>query len=123
MTKELLTIEFRYCDIPKSEDFSGYTNKTITIGIYDTLEEAIQEGNKILTVLSKKFEVRSNDKFKLKYLFGFPKRLVTNTSYPTNGIRYFANITKLKFDDLGDTIEEVFKASERYKEYKRSEQD
>ena len=121
MTKELLTIEFRYNDKPKNVDCSEYKSKTITIGVYDTLEEAITEGNKALDVLSETFEVRADDKFKLHYLFGSPKRLVTNCCYSTSGIQYFARITKLKFDDLSETINETFKAVKRYKEYKLEE--
>jgi hypothetical protein len=123
-SKELLTIEFRYHDKPRSEHYSGYANKTITVGIFDTLEEAIDEGNKALDILSKSFEVREDDKFKLKhlYLFGCPKRLVTNTCYPTKGIQYFAQITELKFDDLNETVNETFKALERYKEHKYLEE-
>lgn len=123
MNKELLAIEFRYYDVPKNKDFSGHESKTITIGIYDTLEEAIMQGNKTLDILSKKFEVRPDDKFKLRHLFGIPQRLVTNTCYTTKGIAYFAKITTLKFDDLGDTIEEVFKATERYRKHKSDDTD
>lgn len=118
MTKELLTIEFRYHDRPISDAFSGHTDKTITIGIYDTLEEAIAEGNKCIDILSKHFQVRSDDKFAMKFLFGQPCRLVTNCCYPTKGIEYFAKITQLKFDDLAETINETFEAFERYKNYK-----
>jgi len=120
MNKELLTIEFRYYDIPINEDFSGYTTKTITIGIYDTLDEAIKEGNKALEILSKKFEVRSNDKFQKNFLFGSPKRLVTNVSYKDK-IKFFAQITKMNFDDLNETIDETFKALERFNKYKTRE--
>lgn len=123
MTKELLTIEFRYMDKPKSEDFSGATNKTITIGIYDTLEEAVDMGNSALNVLSKSFEVRPNDKFKVKGLFGLPERLVTNTCYPTKGVQYFAKITKLNFELINATVVEAFKARERYEEFLRNESD
>lgn len=107
MQKELLTVEFRYND--KLEN--RFTTKTITIGCYDSLEQAIDKGNEVLSsIISKKFEVRSNDKFKLKDTFGIPMRLVTNCCYPTNanGIQYFAKITQLKYDSLNDTINEVF---------------
>lgn len=120
MTKELVTIEFRYHDKPKDDWDSVYKTKKITIGIFDTLEEAINEGNKVLNILSKTFEVRADDKFMLKFLFGSPNRLVTNTCYPTNGIQYFAKITQLKFDDLNETVIETFKAFDRYKEHKSS---
>lgn len=122
-TKELLTIEFRYNDKPIDRDDYEYKCKTITIGVFDTLEEAINEGNKKLNDLSKSFEVRADDKFKLHHLFGNPKRLVTNTCYTTNGIQYFAKITPLKFDDLADIVNETFKASDRYKAFKDLEQD
>ncbi len=121
MTKELLRIEFRYYDKPKGDWDSVHQTKKITIGIYDTLEEAIIEGNKQLDILSKNFEVRSDDKFKLKHLFGTPQRLVTNCCYRDN-IQFFAKITQLKFDDLNDTITETFDALKRYKEYKVSQE-
>lgn len=116
--KELLTIEFRYLDRPKGECDSEHSNKTITIGVFDTLEEAIKEGNEALKVLSAHFGIRADDCFKVHGLFGNPDRLVTNCCYPTKGISYFANITPLKFDDLSDTIKETFNAYERYKSYK-----
>lgn len=115
MQKELLTVEFRYQDQPEDVTNSVCRKKTITIGIFDTLEEAIEKGNKSLEILSKHFQVRPNDKFQLHYLFGYPCRLVTNCCYPTNGIQYFAKITPLRFDDLSNTIKETFDAFERYK--------
>lgn len=123
MTKELLTIEFRYHDKPKSEHFDGSESKTITIGIFDTLEEAIAEGNKCIDVLSKYFEVRSDDRFAMVSLFGLPRRLVTNCCYRTKGISYFAKIEKLKFDDLNETINMTFEAFERFKKYKKNLED
>lgn len=117
MTKELLTVEFRYHDKPKSEHDSEWKSKTITIGIYDTLEEAIDVGNHILGILSESFEVRSDDKFQKVFLFGTPKRLVTNCCYSTRGIQYFAKIDQLKFDHLKETVAGTFEAADRYKEY------
>lgn len=115
MKKELLTIEFRYHDKPNGDHDGGHRTKTITIGIFDTLEEAIETGNKALLVLAERFQVRADDRFKLKYLFGNPRRLVTNCCYPTNGIQYFAKIEKLDFADLGSTINETFEAFKRFK--------
>ena len=74
MNKQLLAVEFRYQDKP---DDIGSTchEKTITIGIYDTIKEAVEEGNKVIKIISKYFEVRSDDKFEVHGLFGFPHRL------------------------------------------------
>jgi len=120
MQKEILTVEFRYQDVPKDEYLVDYVTKRITIGIYDTLEEAVSVGNQVIQILAEKFKVRpEDDNFKLVFLFGNPKRLVSNCFYPTRGIQFFANITPLKFDNLSDTIEEAFKAADRYEKYKK----
>lgn len=118
MTKELLTIEFRYNDHVIGKDDYDYRSKKITIGVYDTIEEAVTEGNKKLEVLAEKFEIR--DKFKVRGLFGSPDRLITNYCSRKNGIQLFAKITKLNFDDLGETMDEAFKAVDRYKKFKKS---
>lgn len=123
MDKHLLTVEFRYCDAPEGEYGTEYKNKTITIGIADTLEEAVLEGNKVLNILAEHFEVRPEDKFSTKGFFGKPKRLATNTCYPTKGVQYFAKIETLKFDSLNETIGETFKASDRYRKFRNSEQE
>lgn len=115
-----MTIEFRYHDEPNDIN-SVYREKKIAVGIFYTLEEAINEGNRVLEILSKRFEVRPDDKFSKNLLFGTPCRLVTNCCYPTKGISYFAKIVPLKFDDLSDTIGEVFEATERYMAYKEME--
>lgn len=114
MKKELLTVEFRYNDKPKDCAECRYVRKTVTIGIFDSLEEAVKAGNDTLRELSKAFEVRSNDVFKIQGLFGFPDRLVTNTCYPTKGVQYFACIKSLDFCDLPATIVEAFNSSDRY---------
>jgi hypothetical protein len=121
MQKELLTIEFRYRDKPRGEWDSEHKTKTITIGVYDTLEEAVDAGNKTLQLLAKAFQVRADDRFKVKGLFGAPDRLVTNTCYPTKGIQYFAKIEKLVFEDLSAAIDDTFEAFKRYQAYKASQ--
>lgn len=120
MKKELLTIEFRYLDAPDGVWDCENKNKKITIGIFDTLDEAIQVGNKALQELSKQFEVRSDDKFSLNgNCVGGPQKLVTNCCYPTNHVEYFAQITTLDFADLLTTIQMTFEAVERYKQYRK----
>lgn len=43
MRKKLLTIKFRYHDEP-NDIGSVYREKKITVGIFDTLEEAVKRG-------------------------------------------------------------------------------
>ena len=128
MTKELLTIEFRYHDKPKNEAFSGHETKRITIGIYDTLDEAIVEGNKALEVFEKHFKLNTawnkKDRFsKNGGPFGYPNRLITPLAYLQTPFDFYTKITQLTYADVDETISEVLKALERYKEYKKSQQD
>lgn len=122
MIKELVTIEFRYYDSPECDGLSGYTERNITIGIFDNIDEAIIAGNLAIDELAINFEVRSDDKFMNNYLFGNPKRLVSNCCYPTNGIQYFAKITPLIFKDVKEMVDEAFLAYYRYKEYKEKQE-
>lgn len=121
--KRLVTIELRYEDRPVNEDVGGYTTRTITIGIYDTLDEAIEQGNKAIELLSKYFEVRSDDYFVKNALFGMPRTLVSNCCYRTQQIAYFAKITPLHFDDLEAAVKEAFASRERYKKYQQENQE
>lgn len=124
MTKELLTVEFRYCDAPQGAHDCEHKHKTITIGVYDTLEEAVKKGNEVVQELSQYFEVRRDDKFSLNGgIFGSSKRLVSNCCYPTNGVSYYAKITPLKFADMPTIIQKAFEAEARYKQYLKEQEE
>lgn len=115
-TKELLTVEFRYHDIPKTEFDDGYRERTITIGIYDTLEEAIENGNKTLSELSKHFKF--TDSFGLHNgCFANPNRLVTDF-YSNKGVQVFVKIEQLKFEDITDVAHDVLNSQKRYNSLK-----
>lgn len=133
MTKELVTIEFRYRDKPKGDWDSEHKDKTITVGVYDTLEEAIVEGNKVLEILEKNFKLHvfPNNKGEAKRerfsknggCFGYPHRLVTNMAYLQTPFAFFAKIEKLTYGDIEQTIAEVAEAKKRYIEYQNSQRE
>lgn len=126
MTKELVTIEFRYLDKPRSEHFSGNETKTITIGVFDTLDEAIIEGNKALEVFEKHFKLNAAWNTKKRFsknggCFGSAERLISDLAYLQAPFTFFAKITQLKYNDVEETILEVLEAGKRYKKYKQNE--
>jgi hypothetical protein len=128
MTKELLTIEFRYTDVPKGEHDSEHKSKTITIGVFDTLEEAIVEGNKAMEVFEDYFKLNPHYNTKERFsknggCFGYPKRLITALGYLHTPFEFYTKIEELKYDDVDKTIIEVLKSVDRYKEYKRKNED
>lgn len=86
MQKELLEIEFRYNDRPIGSRPATSCSKTIAIGIFDTLEEAVKAGNETLKVLSEHFQVRADDRFKVRGLFGTPEDLLQIVAIQLKGL-------------------------------------
>ena len=115
MTKELLTIEFRYHEVPKSEYSCEYVSKTITIGVYDTLEEAIKEGNKVLNQLSSKFNFGRETFGTHNGVFGSATRLVCDFHAKPE---VFCEITQLKYDDISKVMNEVFDSEDNYRKWR-----
>jgi hypothetical protein len=126
MNKELLTIEFRYNDIPKGDYDSEHKSKTITIGVYDTLDEAIIAGNKCLELFEEYFKLNPHWNRKRRFgknngCFGHPNKLVTALGYLQTPFEFYAKIETLKYEDLQLTTLKVLEAGKRYKEYKLKE--
>lgn len=124
MEKYLVQIEFRYKAMPKytspyaSNGYSNY-NRKITIGIFDSMDEAIKQGNESLRVLKTKFSF--NDYFfKNGGVFGTAKTLVCNFEN-RNKPQFFAEIKTLHFDDLISVMEDVFNENEKWLQNKEKE--
>jgi hypothetical protein len=128
MTKELVTIEFRYADAPKGDWDSTHNSKTVTIGVFDTFEEACIEGNKYLERLESKFPLHvfpdgrnaAKDRFsKNGGCFGGKKNLITDLAYLKTPFVFYAKITTLKYADFDETMNELTEARKRYIAYKK----
>ena len=127
MEKYLVKIEFRYSDAPETEDGSTSKNKTVTIGVYDTFEDACQNGNNLLEVLEGKFELHqfpdgrkaSKERFsKNGGCFGSKETLVTNLAYLKTPFEFYATIETLKYNPIDEVIENITIASKRYRKHK-----
>lgn len=123
MEKYLLTFEFRYSDAPKHDDDYTNRNKTITIGVYDDFENACKEGNKNLEILEDNFKLNPNYNRKERFsknggCFGSKKNLITNLAYLKTPFEFYAKITTLRYDSIGDTIDIVIDSVKRYRNFK-----
>lgn len=121
MKKEVVEIEFRYHGEPQWSHDTGYREDTVLIGVFDTIEEAVEKGNEAVKLLSKHFEVRDTDRFEVHGPVGVPLRLVSNCCYPTNGASYFARISPVEVGELSDIVEKIFESAKRYKVWKEKE--
>lgn len=127
MEKYLLTIEFRYSDSPDGES-EKYMMKKVTLGVFDTRDEANTEGNKALEIFEKHFKLNPNYNSKERFsnrggCFGTPKDLICNGAYVLTPFEFYAKITKLKYDDVEQTILSALEATKRYREYCLSNKD
>ena len=115
---EKLEVELRYMDARTDLSDDLYKAKIGFVGLYEKLEDAIEAGNKILSILSDRgFEIRDCDKFKLHGLFGYPDRFVSNCCYKDK-IAYYAKITNIGSNRIEDAISNALEGLERYKQYK-----
>ena len=121
MKKYIVTIEFRYGVIPKSEYHTDSNSRTITLGIYDNLRDAIDDGNTALNKLKKYFCFR--EKFSETGFLGIPKTLVVDLSRKKTGVSVFCQITTLDLDNLETAMEEVVKIDQEYRQWKSSKED
>lgn len=130
MERYLLTIEFRYKEIPKSDIYSKHNSKTITIGVFDNFDTACTEGNKLMINLESKFPIHvfpngrgtaKRERFsKNGGAFGSKKHLITNGGYLKTPFEFYAKIETLKMDNIEETIKGVVDSITKYREHKTS---
>jgi len=123
MEKYLVTIEFRYSDAPIADWDSTSKSKTITIGVYDSFEDACLNGNLLLEKLEGKFDIHTfpngskarKERFsKNGGCFGGKYTLVSNSA----PFAFYAKIETLKYASVDETIDDVINARKRYIKYK-----
>lgn len=116
MEKYLVTMEFRYTIKAKTEEENGkYKTQTITIGVYETLDDAIKGGNTQLEVFEKYFKLNPNWNRKERFsknggCFGSANTLVSPLTWLYNcPFDFYAKITTLNFSDTEETIIGILK--------------
>ena len=127
MEKFLLTLELRYDDAPESEEERArYVNRLITIGVYETREEANESGNCILeSIMEKKFSLNRHHNGKERFssrggCFGTPKYLITELGYLNTPFSFFFKVEKLNFFAVEEEIDKAVAASERFRNYMKN---
>lgn len=126
MEKFLLTIRFQYDDEPDSID-STCREKTITLGVFDTRDEANIEGNKALEIFEKHFSLNPYWKGRIERFsnkggcFGYPSDLVSQSYLNKVPFTFYAEIEKLIYKDVEETILEVLDARKRFVKFKKNE--
>ena len=120
MIKYLVTIEYRYNDIPNSFNCT-YRNKIDTIIVSDSLDIAIEKSNNVLIELEKNFELNEHYNIKQRLGVGYMKRSISNLGYINTPFTFFLSITELKYNCIKESLKNVTESVERYKKYKESE--
>ena len=112
--KFLVSIEFRFGRIPETKYECDETSRRITVGIYDTMDKALEQGNKALDLIKEKLGVEPNfcDKLRENY-YSYP--LVVFYRHMGSPFDLYVSVKTLKFDDIGSVVDDVIKACEEFR--------
>lgn len=133
MEKYLVTIAFNYSDAPKYEGDYNFKQEKITIGIYDTFNEACTNGNNLLEFLESKFELHQfpdgskASKIKNRFsknggCFGGKHDLITNLAYLKTPFNFSAKIVTLKYKPIDEVVNNIIESVKRYRDYELENQ-
>lgn len=126
MIKYLVQIKFRYTDIVGGDE--RYREDVVTVGVYDTADEAYTKGNEALEVFEQNFPLNPNYMRKDRFsatggCFGYPEHLISNLAYLTTPFSFYASVEPLKIEPVQEKIDAVMAAVKRYKDYQAQESD
>jgi hypothetical protein len=103
--KYQVDIEFRYTT-KNDDDETDYHFKTCVIGIYNTLDDAVQAGNIMLeSQLETRFKL--NEHWNVKERFSKNNVLISELAYLRTPFQFFARIKPLHFTDVGEAVENI----------------
>lgn len=121
----VVDLELRYADEPRDgREYPADISKTITVGIYNTYEEAMQAGNAMLeTELETRFPLNKNWNRKERFGGFYTKNLISDLAYLITPFHFYAHIKKLEISSISDAIDEALNAESRYEEWKKKEID
>ena len=128
MNKFLVRFEFNYHYVRTSNSESGNKSKRITIGVYDTFDEAAKHGNEVLEYLEKHFLLNPNCDTKVRFskdggCFGFPKDLISNVGYLRTPFYFCGTIKCLVYEDFRETILNIKESEEEYNNYPEQQEE
>jgi len=132
MEKYLVTIEFRYKDAPKHEGGTIYKTKEVTLGVFDSFDDACKCGNELMENLESKYPLNvfangqqaPKERFsKNGGPFGYKKDLISPLGYLKTPFDFYAKIQTLRYDDVNGALAEVVEAVKRYRQHKANAED
>lgn len=125
--KYLLTLEFRFTSLNKDKRNTDYNSKTITMGLFDSFEDACNEGNKNLEIMESRFSLYKfpqghfspKERFsKNGSCFNNRNTLITNLAYLKTPFEFYFKITDLNYQDINSFINDTLSSVNEYREWK-----
>lgn len=112
----LLRVEFRYHVVPKSDISSEHEFKKVTIGVYDDVKDAVDNGNLVLNQI-KANGLTVREHFEVHGFMGRHTDLVTNCCTKDN-IHYFVTIRTLNYDNISEVISKAKKDDAKWRRWR-----
>lgn len=107
MKKYLLKIEFRFKGSENSFG-STYRTKKNTIGIYETIEEAIKESRSVCEALEDRFQLNKN--YNTKQRLSKQTHIMSNLGYIKTPFDFYLEIETLSYENINKSIDDIMEA-------------
>ena len=110
----LVQIEFSYKKIKNSEDYC--VNDFVTIGVFNSEDEAIIKANKTLEELEKRFKLNPNYNRKKRFRRG-GFYIISNLGYIQTPFAFSITIKPLKYKSINNELDLMLKEIKEYKNF------
>lgn len=124
MPRHIATVEFRYHKKPRSGTFADYVSKKITLGIYDSRDDAIRDVNKLLPLFEERFPLNPNYRIKRRFSqdsFRFGRTAIQDSSdWIRTPFDLYIVIDPLCEDSLADTLDTAIADVKEYQQWRDS---
>lgn len=118
MEQYLITIEYRFKGKPNRWDSTDYETKQ-TLGVFDTLEDAMKCGNEFLPLLEARWDLNPNYNKKERFHKNMGMFIISDLAYIKTPFTFYAKIEKLRYFDSEILLDEITKSCYDYKQYKK----
>lgn len=119
MKQYLVTIEFRYSDEPTSYG-STYRIEKNTVGVYNTIEEALKNADFVCETLESRFPL--NENYNTKQRLNKRLHFMSNLGYIRTPFDFYLRIETLSYKHIDNAIDEAIEAKERYIKYRQTQE-
>lgn len=103
----LVQMTLNYNKLDKIENEKSYTSKVHTIGVFNDIDEAYSEGNKVCEELEKRWELNKAYNVKRRLKDGWLNNSIGNLAYIKTPFHFNLQVIPLHMGDIAEMLDKV----------------